>query len=358
MGMIAPIYSLTSEQIRIQGNNRKLKNLLCLKAIDKNSNLFENNENVTTSYDAGQITVLEGLEPVRRRPGVFIGSTGIKGLHHLVSEIIDNSIDESLAGYCNEVNLSINSNLSVSVADFGRGIPTDMHPNTGKTALETVMTILHAGGKFGSEGYKVSGGLHGVGISVVNGLSEFLNVNTRRLEKKYSMRFVRGKSLGEYSSLQNKRKILIKSGTSVNFKPDYQIFSINYSFDFFILGGRLNELAFLNSKLNLKIEDRRFNTIKISKFSHKGGLTEYVSTLCKQTQVLHEIIEIEKELKGISVEVALVWSNVNYQENLLSFTNNIRTLEGGTHVDGLKNVLTRTINSMGRKTGKKKEKKS
>merc|ERR1712127_992081 len=190
MGMIAPIYSLTSEQIRIQGNNRKLKNLLCLKAIDKNSNLFENNENVTSNYNAGQITVLEGLEPVRRRPGVFIGSTGIKGLHHLVGEIIDNSIDESLAGYCNEVNLSINSNLSVSVADFGRGIPTDMHPNTGKTALETVMTILHAGGKFGSGGYKVSGGLHGVGISVVNGLSEFLNVNTRRLEKKYSMRFV------------------------------------------------------------------------------------------------------------------------------------------------------------------------
>jgi len=307
------------------------------------------------TYNAGQITVLEGLEPVRRRPGVFIGSTGIKGLHHLVSEIIDNSIDESLAGFCDKVFLSINSNLSISISDFGRGIPTDIHPITGKTALETVMTILHAGGKFGSGGYKVSGGLHGVGVSVVNGLSEFLNVNTRRLEKRYSMRFVRGKSLGEYNSFQKKRKILKKSGTSINFKPDYQIFSINYFFDPFVLGGRLNELAFLNSKLNLKIDDRRFNFIKSSNFSHNGGLTEYILTLCSSTQKLHDVIEIEKEFRGINVSVALLWSNVNYQENLLSFTNNIRTTEGGTHVDGLKNVLTRTINSIGRQLGKIKE---
>ena len=350
--MIASIYSLTSEQIRIQGNNRKLKNLLCLKAIDKNSNLFENNENVTSNYNAGQITVLEGLEPVRRRPGVFIGSTGIKGLHHLVGEIIDNSIDESLAGFCDKVSLSLNSNLSVSICDYGRGIPTDIHPITGKTALETVLTILHAGGKFGNGGYKVSGGLHGVGVSVVNGLSEFLNVNTRRSEKKYSMRFVRGKSIGEYNSIQSRAK---KSGTSVNFKPDYQIFSTNFSFDPFVLGGRLNELAFLNSKLNLNLDDRRFNSIKTSKFSHHGGLSEYIDTLCKATQKLHEIIEVEKESRGVSVSVALLWSNVNYQENLISFTNNIRTTEGGTHVDGLKNVLTRTINSMGKKLGKVKE---
>jgi len=335
---------------------KKIINFNCLNSFNDEKILAKNKKSINGSnYDASQITVLEGLEPVRRRPGVFIGSTGIKGLHHLVSEIIDNSIDESLAGYCDEVNLSINSNLSVSVIDFGRGIPTDIHSNTGKTALETVMTILHAGGKFGSGSYKVSGGLHGVGISVVNGLSEYLNVNTRRLEKKYSMRFVRGKSLGEYNSIQRKRKISLKNGTSINFKPDYQIFSSNYSFDSFILGGRLNELAFLNSKINLKIEDRRFNTIKISKFSHTGGLAEYISALCRNTQKLHEIIEIEKELKGISVAVALVWSNVNYQENLLSFTNNIRTVEGGTHVDGLKNVLTRTINSMGRKLGKIKE---
>jgi len=334
---------------RIRKFQKNLGNLSCLKNFDEDKN------KVTSNYDAGQITVLEGLEPVRRRPGVFIGSTGIKGLHHLVSEIIDNSIDESLAGYCDKVFLSINSNLSVSISDFGRGIPTDIHPITGKTALETVMTILHAGGKFGSGGYKVSGGLHGVGISVVNGLSEFLNVNTRRKKKKYSMRFVRGKSLGEFNSIQKNRKNFIEGGTSVNFKPDYQIFSTNYSFDPFVLGGRLNELAFLNSKLVLKIEDRRFNHIKVSKFFHQGGLSEYISTLCKTTQKLHEIIEIEKELRGVSVSVALLWSNVNYQENLISFTNNIRTTEGGTHVDGLKNVLTRTINSMGKKVGKIKE---
>lgn len=334
-------------------------NFFGLKCSDTSSNEFisfsKNEEKEGLIYNAGQITVLEGLEPVRRRPGVFIGSTGIKGLHHLVGEIIDNSIDESLAGYCDEVCLSINSNLSISISDFGRGIPTDIHPITGKTALETVMTILHAGGKFGSGGYKVSGGLHGVGISVVNGLSEFLNINTRRLEKRYSMRFIRGKSLGEYNSIQKKRKNLKKSGTSVNFKPDYQIFSINYSFDPFVLGGRLNELAFLNSKLTLKIEDRRFNTIKNSKFSHLGGLSEYISILCKSTQKLHDIIKIEKELRGVNVSVALLWSNVHYQENLISFTNNIRTTEGGTHVDGLKNVLTRTINSMGRKLGKIKD---
>lgn len=348
-------YNITRKN-RLDQSNKISFSLKCSTFHEKDQKpLIEERLENTSSYNAGQITVLEGLEPVRRRPGVFIGSTGIKGLHHLVGEIIDNSIDESLAGYCDKVCLSVNSNLSVSISDFGRGIPTDIHPITGKTALETVMTILHAGGKFGSGGYKVSGGLHGVGISVVNGLSEFLNVNTRRLEKRYSMRFVRGKNIGEYNSIQKKRKSLKKSGTSVNFKPDYQIFSINYSFDPFVLGGRLNELAFLNSKLNLKIEDRRFNTIKTSKFSHYGGLSEYISTLCKTTQKLHDIIEVEKELRGVSVSVALLWSNVNYQENLISFTNNIRTTEGGTHVDGLKNVLTRTINSMGRKLGKIKD---
>jgi len=344
-------------------NNASLKKRQTILFSLKSTTSFDNEtlktqeikKKVVSVYTADQITVLEGLEPVRRRPGVFIGSTGIKGLHHLVGEIIDNSIDESLAGYCDNVCLSINSNLSITITDFGRGIPTDIHPNTGKTALETVMTILHAGGKFGSGGYKVSGGLHGVGISVVNGLSEFLNVNTRRLGKKYSMRFVRGKSIGEYNSNHKKRKLLNKSGTSVNFKPDYQIFSINYSFDPFVLGGRLNELAFLNSKLDLKIEDRRFNHIKASRFSHYGGLSEYISTLCRSAQKLHDIIEVEKELKGVSVSVALLWSNVNYQENLISFTNNIRTTEGGTHVDGLKNVLTRTINSIGRKLGKIKD---
>lgn len=167
-------------------------------------------------------------------------------------------------------------------------------------------------------------------------------------KKKYSMRFVRGKSIGEYNSIQSRAK---KSGTSVNFKPDYQIFSTNFSFDPFVLGGRLNELAFLNSKLNLNLDDRRFNSIKTSKFSHHGGLSEYIDTLCKATQKLHEIIEVEKESRGVSVSVALLWSNVNYQENLISFTNNIRTTEGGTHVDGLKKCLNTNNKFNGEKIG-------
>lgn len=350
--MITPIFLIKINHGGIRSPIIKFRDFIYLNATNKKDFYIDDKEKKSSSYNAGQITVLEGLEPVRRRPGVFIGSTGIKGLHHLVGEIIDNSIDESLAGFCDKVFLSINANLSVSICDYGRGIPTDIHPITGKTALETVLTILHAGGKFGNGGYKVSGGLHGVGISVVNGLSEFLNVNTRRLGKKYSMRFVRGKSIGEYNSIQKKEK---KSGTSVNFKPDYQIFSTNFSFDPFVLGGRLNELAFLNPKLGLNLDDRRFCSIKTSKFSHHGGLPEYVEILCQTTQKLHEIIEVEKESKGVSVSVALLWSNVNYQENLISFTNNIRTTEGGTHVDGLKNVLTRTINSMGKKLGKVKE---
>jgi DNA gyrase subunit B len=203
-------YNITRKN-RLDQSNKISFSLKCSTFHEKDQKpLIEERLENTSSYNAGQITVLEGLEPVRRRPGVFIGSTGIKGLHHLVGEIIDNSIDESLAGYCDKVCLSVNSNLSVSISDFGRGIPTDIHPITGKTALETVMTILHAGGKFGSGGYKVSGGLHGVGISVVNGLSEFLNVNTRRLEKRYSMRFVRGKNIGEYNSIQKKKKIFKK----------------------------------------------------------------------------------------------------------------------------------------------------
>ena len=177
--MITPIFFATINYGKIRYPIIKFRDLIYLKATNKKDFYIDDNEKKSSSYNAGQITVLEGLEPVRRRPGVFIGSTGIKGLHHLVSEIIDNSIDESLAGFCDKVFLSINANLSVSICDYGRGIPTDIHPITGKTALETVLTILHAGGKFGNGGYKVSGGLHGVGISVVNGLSEFLNVNTR-----------------------------------------------------------------------------------------------------------------------------------------------------------------------------------
>jgi DNA gyrase subunit B len=307
-----------------------------------------------SNYNAKKITVLEGLEPVRRRPGVFIGSTGIKGFHHLTYEIIDNSIDEALAGYCSDILISLNKNYSVTVKDKGRGIPTDIHPITGKSALETVMTILHAGGKFGGGSYKVSGGLHGVGISVVNALSEFLNISTRRPDKEQSMRFVRGKTIGDISIIK-KKKILNTTGTSVNFKPDFQIFSSCFSFNPFILGGRLNELAFLNPKLSLSIEDRTKKQIQLSHFEHIGGISEYILFLCDENYIMHNVINIKKELKGVSIEVSLQWSNRYFQENILSFANNIRTSDGGTHVEGLKNVLTRTFNIIGRKIGKIKD---
>jgi DNA gyrase subunit B len=307
------------------------------------------------SYNAEKITVLEGLEPVRRRPGVFIGSTGTKGFHHLAYEIIDNSVDEALAGFCDDILICLNKNKSLTIRDKGRGIPIDIHPITGKTALETVMTILHAGGKFGGGGYKVSGGLHGVGVSVVNALSEFLHVSTRRLDKSCCMRFVRGKTIGEMKIQRKNFTKNEKNGTSVNFKPDYQIFSSSFHYDPFLLGGRLNELAFLNSNLKLILQDRKKNKINQSVFSHTGGISEYIFTLSKKKKNLHEIMSIDKELKGVNVQVALVWTKQHNSENILSFANNIRTLEGGTHLDGLKNVITRTLNFFARKNGKLKE---
>mmetsp|Transcript_12156 Transcript_12156/g.28412 ORF Transcript_12156/g.28412 Transcript_12156/m.28412 type:complete len:554 (-) Transcript_12156:2569-4230(-) len=217
------------------------------------------------------------------------------------------------------------------------------------------MTILHAGGKFGGGGYKVSGGLHGVGVSVVNALSEFLHINTRRLEKGCSMRFVRGKTIGEIKAKKRNFNFKNKNGTSVNFKPDFQIFSSTFIYDPFILGGRLNELAFLNSNLKLILQDRRKKNINESIFVHNGGISEYIFSLSKKKTPLHKTISIEKELKGISVQVALQWTTDHSQENILSFANNIRTIEGGTHLDSLKIVITRTLNFFGRKTGKFKD---
>ena len=306
------------------------------------------------NYNAQKITVLEGLEPVRRRPGVFIGSTGIKGFHHLAYEIIDNSIDEALGGYCKNIVICLNTNYSITIKDKGRGIPTDIHPVTGKSALETVMTILHAGGKFGGGSYKVSGGLHGVGISVVNALSEFFNISTRRPKKELNMRYVRGKTIGNLS-ITGRKNLNEIIGTSINFMPDYQIFSSCFSFDPFIIGGRLNELAFLNSELNLIIEDRMKKKIQSAKFEHTGGVIEYILFLCEKKLCMHDIIIIRKEFKGVNIEVALQWSNCYFQENILSFVNNIRTTEGGTHVEGLKNILAKTFNNIGKKIGKIKE---
>ena len=336
--------------INIFDNKKKKKEI----AIHRNKSIIIR-LNQSSNYNAEKITVLEGLEPVRRRPGVFIGSTGIKGLHHLAYEIIDNSVDEALAGFCDDILICLNDNSTLTIKDKGRGIPIDIHPLTGKTALETVMTILHAGGKFGGGGYKVSGGLHGVGVSVVNALSEFLHIKTRRLEKSCSMRFVRGKTIAEIKINRKNFSFNDQNGTSVNFRPDFQIFSSSFDYDPFILGGRLNELAFLNSNLNMIMEDRRKNTVKKSIFLHNGGISEYIAALTKKKRALHEIISIEKEFKGVNVQVALLWTTDHSHENILSFANNIRTIDGGTHVDSLKIVLTRTLNFFGRKNGKFKD---
>lgn len=340
---------------QINYRNQFIKNYTDKKSLINKNFCLKNLKCESSGYNAGKITVLEGLEPVRRRPGVFIGSTGIKGLHHLAYEIIDNSVDEALAGFCDDIFICLNDNLSLTIKDKGRGIPIDIHPITGKTALETVMTILHAGGKFGGGGYKVSGGLHGVGVSVVNALSEFLHISTRRLEKSCSMRFVRGKTIGEIKIKKKNFDQENQNGTSINFKPDFQIFASSFFYDPFLLGGRLNELAFLNSNLKIILQDRRKKEIKQSIFLHHGGISEYVSTLSKKKKPLHEIISIEKEFKGVNVQVALQWTSQHSHENLLSFANNIRTIDGGTHLDGLKSVITRTLNYLGRKNGKIKE---
>ena len=229
---------------------------------------------MTTNYGAEQIQVLEGLEPVRKRPGMYIGSTGPRGLHHLVYEVVDNSVDEALAGYCKQIDISLNADGSVTVTDDGRGIPTDVHPRTGKSALETVMTVLHAGGKFGGGGYKVSGGLHGVGISVVNALSEWVEVTVWRDGKVHKQRYERGIAIGELevSSIQEQRQ-----GTSVSFLPDTQIFSGGIEFDYDTLAGRLRELAYLNAGIEIVFTDYRLDLIKaseprVTEYHYAGGI--------------------------------------------------------------------------------------
>uniref|UniRef100_A0A7S0HFA0 DNA gyrase subunit B n=1 Tax=Hanusia phi TaxID=3032 RepID=A0A7S0HFA0_9CRYP len=331
-----------SDKNILKPTNRKIKKgTVSIKANDNN-------------YNAKNITVLEGLEPVRRRPGVFIGSTGLKGFHHLVYEIVDNSVDESMAGFCEKVNVIVNSDKSITIKDDGRGIPVDLHPTTNKTALETVLTILHAGGKFGGGGYKVSGGLHGVGISVVNALSEFMNINTKRNQQKIGMRFVRGKKIAECNlSIFGKKK---KNGTVINFRPDFQVFFTEFNFDPYVIGGRLNELGFLNSGLNLILEDRRSKIIRSSSFLHNGGLLEYINEMTFNKKKLHEPIILSSVFKNTEIEIAFVWSSDQYQESILSFVNNIRTIEGGTHVDGFKQGITKLLNLLIKKKSKNKEK--
>ncbi|PEY38149.1 DNA topoisomerase (ATP-hydrolyzing) subunit B [Bacillus cereus] len=296
------------------------------------------------SYDESQIQVLEGLEAVRKRPGMYIGSTSGKGLHHLVWEIVDNSIDEALAGYCDEINVSIEEDNSIRVTDNGRGIPVGIQEKMGRPAVEVIMTVLHAGGKFGGGGYKVSGGLHGVGASVVNALSTELEVFVHREGKIHYQKYERGipaadlKVIGETDH----------TGTITRFKPDPEIFKETTEYDFDTLATRMRELAFLNRNIKLIIEDKRENKQK-KEFHYEGGIKSYVEHLNRSKQPIHEEpVYVEGSKDGIQVEVSLQY-NEGYTNNIYSFTNNIHTYEGGTHEVGFKTALTRVINDYGRK---------
>ncbi len=317
---------------------------------------------VQAAYGAEQIQVLEGLEPVRKRPGMYIGSTGPRGLHHLVYEVVDNAVDEALAGHCNEIVVVLCSDGSASISDNGRGIPTDVHPKTGKSALETVLTVLHAGGKFGSGGYKVSGGLHGVGVSVVNALSEWVEVTVNRQGQTHYQRFEKGSPVGSLRSQNQSGKDKKTTGTKVNFKPDKDIFTNGIEFDYGTLSSRLRELAYLNGGVSIIFRDER----KVSTdnqddvyeeiYFYEGGIREYVAYMNSEKDALHpEIIYVNSEKDGVQVEAALQWCIDAYSDSILGFANNIRTVDGGTHIEGLKTVLTRTLNSFARKRGKRKE---
>ena len=315
---------------------------------------------MTTTYDADQIQVLEGLEAVRKRPGMYIGSTGPKGLHHLVYEVVDNSIDEALAGFCTHIEVDINPDGSISVTDDGRGIPTGIHSKTGKSALETVMTVLHAGGKFGGagSGYKVSGGLHGVGVSVVNALSKLVEVTVWRDGKVHRQRYEKGKPQGSLAVEPSKEQPK-RTGTSVHFVPDDTIFTETTVFEYDVLAKRLKELAYLNAGIKITFSDRRGVEIRQDVFCYEGGIKEYVEYMTLEKDPLHQdIIYVNKEKNGVTVEVALQWCIDAYSDNLLGFANNIRTIDGGTHLEGLKTVLTRTMNTFARKRNKIKENES
>ncbi|MGG5254496.1 DNA topoisomerase (ATP-hydrolyzing) subunit B [Neobacillus sp. SM06] len=301
-------------------------------------------------YDANQIQVLEGLEAVRKRPGMYIGSTSSKGLHHLVWEIVDNSIDEALAGYCDEINVIIEKDNSITVKDNGRGIPVDIQEKMGRPAVEVIMTVLHAGGKFGGGGYKVSGGLHGVGASVVNALSTELEVFVHRDGHVYYQKYERGVPVADLKIIGETDH----TGTTTHFSPDGEIFTETLEYDYDTLATRVRELAFLNRGIKITIDDKRVEN-KHSEFHYEGGIKSYVEHLNRTKEVIHEEpIYLEGDRDGITVEVALQY-NEGYTESIYSFANNIHTYEGGTHESGFKTALTRVINDYARKNGMIKE---
>jgi DNA gyrase subunit B len=308
-------------------------------------------------YDGSDIQVLEGLEAVRKRPGMYIGTTGVNGLHHLVYEVVDNSVDEALAGFCDTIDVTIHEDNSITCVDNGRGIPVDMHPKEKMPTVEVVLTILHAGGKFGGEGYKVSGGLHGVGVSVVNALSEYTSVKVRRDGKEHEIDFVRGitknklHKIGEASG----------TGTTVHFKPDPEIFKETTIFNYETLANRFREMAYLNKGLKIVLHDERTpdenGVPRTDTFQAEGGISDFVLYLNQGKETLNKPIYFEAENADGSVEVAMQWSS-SYTSSIIAFANNINTIDGGTHLEGFKQAVTRTINDYARSKGLLKEKDS
>ncbi|ESQ49041.1 hypothetical protein EUTSA_v10020150mg [Eutrema salsugineum] len=311
-------------------------------------------------YSSEHIQVLEGLDPVRKRPGMYIGSTGSRGLHHLVYEILDNAIDEAQAGFASKIDVVLHADDSVSVADNGRGIPTDLHPATRKSALETVLTVLHAGGKFGgkSSGYSVSGGLHGVGLSVVNALSEALEVIVRRDGMEFQQKYSRGKPITTLTCHVLPPESSGTQGTCIRFWPDKEVFTTAIQFDHNTIAGRIRELAFLNPKvtISLKKEDDDPERDLYSEYFYSGGLTEYVSWLNTDKKPLHDVLGFRKEINGTIVDIALQWCSDAYSDMMLGYANSIRTIDGGTHIEGVKASLTRTLNTLSKKLKVIKEK--
>lgn len=303
-----------------------------------------------TGYGAQDIQVLEGLEAVRKRPGMYIGDTSSRGLHHLVYEVVDNSIDEALAGFCTHIEVTIHQDNSVTVVDDGRGIPVDMH-KTGRPAIEVVLTVLHAGGKFGGGGYTISGGLHGVGVSVVNALSETMDVQVRRGGQTHEIAFARGhisEPLHSYGHVET-------TGTKVTFLPDKEIFTEGVEFSFDTLASRFRELAFLNKGLRITLTDERDDEKYSESYHYEGGLKSFVEYLNTNKSTIHpNVIDFEGDRDGIFIEIAMQY-NDGFSENVYSFANNINTIEGGTHLSGFRAALTRTINDYARRSGLIKE---
>ncbi|MBU0278091.1 MULTISPECIES: DNA topoisomerase (ATP-hydrolyzing) subunit B [unclassified Gemella] len=302
-------------------------------------------------YNADQIQVLEGLEAVRVRPGMYVGSTSSRGLHHLVWEIVDNSIDEALAGYCDHITVAIEKDNWIRVEDNGRGIPVDIQEQTGKPALEVILTVLHAGGKFGGGGYKVSGGLHGVGASVVNALSTHLEAYVHKNGKIHAMKFERGDVVQDISVIGDTDK----TGTTIRFKADAEIFQETTVYEYDILRGRIRELAFLNKGITINLIDERLEEERKETFYYEGGILEYVEMLNENKDALHEAIYVHSSLEGKELEISMQY-NSGYSSTVLSYANNINTHEGGTHESGFKTALTRIINSYGKKNNLIKDK--